>query len=287
MISYVRRGRSLFFTFASMGEIKQISSLQNPLVKKILLLKEKSRERTKSGLFVLEGLRELKLALKGEYEVKTLLHYEELISKESIFEIFDGQALPEMISVSKSVYQKLAHRETTEGIIALMEIKPHSLGGLKFKNANPLILVAESPEKPGNIGALLRTADAANLDAVIVADPRGDLYNPNIIRSSVGCLFTNNIALGSSQEIIDFLRDSDIAIFTASLVSSKPYTQVNFKGATAIVVGTESTGLSKIWLDNNDQSIIIPMYGEIDSMNVSVSAAILIFEARRQRNQGA
>ena len=145
------------------------------------------------------------------------------------------------------------------------------------------MLVTEAPEKPGNIGALLRTADAANLDAVIIANPKGDLYNPNIIRSSVGCIFTNNIAIGSTHEIIAYLKAQKIAICCASLSAAKNYTDVDYTKPTAIVVGTESTGLTSEWLENSDENIIIPMQGEIDSMNVSVSAAILIFEAKRQR----
>lgn len=270
-------------TFAQMSEIKQISSLQNPLVKNILLLKEKSRERKKSGCFVLEGVRELELALKGNYQIKKLLYLEELISKETLSNSFQGDKMPELISVSKVIYQKLAYRATTEGIIAIAETKSHSLDHLEFKSENPLILVAEAPEKPGNIGALLRTADAANLDAVIIANPRGDLYNPNIIRSSIGCVFTNTIATGSSEEIIAFLQKKKISIFTASLEASKNYIEVDLTGPSAIIVGTESTGLTPVWSKNTDQNIIIPMSGEIDSMNVSVSAAILIFEAKRQR----
>lgn len=267
-----------------MSEIKQISSLQNPLVKKILLLKEKSRERKKSGLFVLEGLRELNLAIKGNYKIKTLLYLDELISEETLSNLFHQAEQPELISLSKAVYQKLAYRKTTEGIIAVSESKSHALEDLEFKNENPLILVAEAPEKPGNIGALLRTADAANIDSVIIADPRGDLYNPNIIRSSVGCVFTNTIAAGSSDEIINFLQKRKISIFTASLEASKNYTDIDFTGSSAIIMGTESTGLTSLWIENTDQNIIIPMSGQIDSMNVSVSAAILIFEAKRQRN---
>ena len=182
------------------------------------------------------------------------------------------------------MYQKIAYRETTEGVLALVKSKSHLLSDLKFSNKKPLILVAEAPEKPGNIGALLRTADAAKLDAVIIANPKGDLYNPNIIRSSVGCVFTNTIAIGSSKEVIDFLKKEHIAIYCAALTASEKYTKTNFSNASAIVVGTEATGLSDEWLSNSTQNIIIPMEGEIDSMNVSVSAAIVIFEAKRQRS---
>ncbi len=266
-----------------MNEIKEISSLQNPLVKKILLLKEKSRERKKEGLFILEGQRELELAVKGDYKIQTLLFSDSIISTHVILErIRTLDYSPSLISVSKDVYQKIAYRETTEGLVAIAKSKSHELDELQLME-NPLILVAEAPEKPGNIGALLRTADAANLDAVIIANPKGDLYNPNIIRSSVGCVFTNQVAVGSTSEVIDFLKSKDFDIYCAALSASKPYTGIDFTKASAIIVGTESNGLSKEWLDNSTQNIIIPMRGEIDSMNVSVSAAIVIFEALRQR----
>ena len=154
---------------------------------------------------------------------------------------------------------------------------------IKFETKNPLILIAEAPEKPGNIGAILRTADAAKVDAVFIANPKTDLYNPNIIRSSVGCVFTNQIATGSTSEIIDFLKKNNISIYAAALQASKPYHQIDFTQSTAIVVGTEATGLSEEWRESSTQNIIIPMSGEIDSMNVSVAAGILIFEAKRQR----
>jgi len=267
-----------------MNEIKQISSLQNPLVKRVLLLKEKSRERKKEGVFVLEGQRELELAIKGGYKIDSLLFYNAIISEEDVFSIIrDLKFAVDLISVSKEVYQKVAYRETTEGILAIAKSKPNTLEQLRFKTKNPLILVAEAPEKPGNIGALLRTADAAKLDAVIIANPKGDMYNPNIIRSSVGCIFTKPIAVGSTTEVIDFLKIKSIDLYCAALSAATTYTQIDFTKASAIVVGTESTGLTNQWLDNSTQNIIIPMQGEIDSMNVSVSAAIVIFEALRQR----
>ncbi len=267
-----------------MGEVKQISSVQNPLVKKILSLKEKSRERKKSGQFVLEGQRELGLAVKGKYTIDSVFFHDAYISEVEIKKIVnDLHPRPNLINVSKEVYQKIAYRDTTEGIVAIALSKVHSLKEFVFKTKNPLILVAEAPEKPGNIGALLRSADAANLDAVFIANPKGDLYNSNTIRSSVGCIFTTTIGLGTSSEIIAFLKKEGIEIFCAALSASRSYTAVDFKKPTAIVVGTEATGLTAEWLQESTQNIIIPMRGEIDSMNVSVSAAILVFEALRQR----
>ena len=164
----------------------------------------------------------------------------------------------EMITISKEVYQKISHRKTTEGVIAIAKSKEFELDNLILSD-NPLILIAEAPEKPGNIGALLRTADAANLDAVIIANPKTDLYNPNIIRSSVGCVFTTNIAVGNTNEIIDFLKKKEIQSYAAALHDeSVDYTDIDFKSASAIIVGTESTGLSDDWLENATKKIIIP-----------------------------
>ncbi len=261
---------------------KVITSIQNPFIRQIVHLKDKSRERKKTGLFLIEGEREISLAIKGNYELETVLFYANLISKKRINSLINLET--NIIEVSKDVYQKLAYRDTTEGILAVAKSKIHNISDLKFESKNPLILIAEAPEKPGNIGAILRTADAANVDAVIIANPKTDLYNPNIIRSSVGCLFTNQIASGNTTEIIQFLKEKNITIYCAELQASVQYHTQNYTKSTAIVVGTEATGLSDEWLKNSNQNIIIPMQGEIDSMNVSVAAGILIFEAKRQRN---
>ena len=263
---------------------KHISSIQNSLVKEIVQLQEKSRVRRNKGLFIIEGIREISLALKGAYQIQSVWICEEITSLEKINNLLPLSDQIKMITISKEVYQKISHRKTTEGIIAIAKSKEFELDNLILSD-NPLILIAEAPEKPGNIGALLRTADAANLDAVIIANPKTDLYNPNIIRSSVGCIFTTNIAVGNTNEIIAFLKKKEIQSFAAVLhVESVDYTDIDFKSASAIIVGTESTGLSDDWLENATKKIIIPMSGEIDSLNVSVSAAILTFEAKRQRN---
>ena len=267
-----------------MNDIKHISSIQNSLIKTIVLLKDKSRERKKKGVFVLEGKRELELAQKGNYQIQTILFYEDITAAAELQSIYNNLSTIELISITKEVYQKIAYRQSTEGVLAIATSKSHNLEDLYFDTPNPLILVAEAPEKPGNMGALLRTADAANLDAVIIANPKGDLYNPNSIRSSVGCIFTTQIATATTEEAITFLKEKNANIFCAALTASKTYTTVNYSETTAIVVGTEATGLSAAWLQNSSQNIIIPMLGEIDSMNVSVSAAIIIFEALRQRS---
>ncbi len=261
--------------------MKEITSIQNAYIKNVLKLQEKSRERKKQGLFIIEGKREISLAIAANYEFETILFYPELISEKEILDLFNSNM--NRIIISKEVYQKLAYRTSTEGIIAVTKTKEFSLQNIKLNNKKPLILVAESIEKPGNIGALLRTADAANIDAVFIANPKSDVYNSNIIRSSVGCLFTNQIAIGSSEEIITFLKEHKINIYAATLQNSNEYHQENYTKSTAIVVGTEATGLTEIWREEATQNINIPMQGKIDSMNVSVAAAIVIFEAKRQR----
>jgi RNA methyltransferase, TrmH family len=260
--------------------LKQITSVQNPFIKSLVLLQEKAKARKQSGTFLIEGKREIELALKGNYTLETILFLSEIISEIEINQLTNSQI--ECIEISKEVYQKLAYRDTTEGILAVAKTKSMLLSDLKLSK-NPLILVAEAPEKPGNIGALLRTADAANLDAVIIANPKSDLYNPNIVRSSVGCVFTRQVATGTTQEIIAFLKERKINFYCATLQNSTAYHTQDYTQATALVVGTEATGLTQEWRDQATQNIIIPMQGEIDSMNVSVAAAILIFEAKRQR----
>jgi len=260
--------------------MKQITSAQNPFIKSLILLQEKAKARKQSGTFLIEGIREIELAIKGNYEIETILICFEVIEKSfnpSIFQSFNT------IEISKEIYQKLAYRDTTEGIIAVAKTKSHQLADLKLPE-NPLILVMESIEKPGNIGAMLRTCDAAKVDAVIIANPKTDLYNPNMVRSSVGCLFTNQIATATTEETIDFLQKNNINFYSATLQNSTSYHTQNFIKPTALVVGTEATGLTEPWREKATQNIIIPMQGEIDSMNVSVAAAILLFEAKRQRD---
>ena len=261
--------------------MQYISSTQNALVKKVLQLQEKSRLRKKEGLFTVEGIRELELALKGGYELDTVFIFEDLVSEDEVTALTNQQL--NLVRVSKEVHQKIAYRSSTEGVVAIVKTKSNSLDSILFNTKTPLVLIAEAPEKPGNIGAILRTADAANVDAIFIANPKTDLYNPNIIRSSVGCVFTNQIATGTTEEIITFLAANNIHIYAATLQNSNEYHQEDYTQASAIVVGTEATGLSEEWRNAAKQNIIIPMQGQIDSMNVSVAAGILIYEAKRQR----
>ncbi|MBK9257626.1 MAG: RNA methyltransferase [Saprospiraceae bacterium] len=266
--------------------IKQISSAQNPLIKHIQLLTEKARVRKETGTFVIEGIKEISLALQSGYKISKLLFNASKTDFKDIQNLVQNSVNEiETIELTNDIYSKIAYRESTENIIAIADVKNHALENIRLPEKNPFILIAEAPEKPGNIGALLRTSDAAGVDAVIIADPKTDLYNPNVIRSGIGTLFTNQVITVSSEEVVKFLKMNKITIFTAELNASLPYYNCDFKGPCAIVVGTESTGVTQIWLENSDQNVIIPMHGRIDSMNVSVSAAILLFEVVRQRTQ--
>ena len=250
-----------------------ITSPQNPKIKDLLLLETKSRERKARGLFVVEGRREYRRAVAAGYQTETL---------------FVREGEPEAgradFVVSRSVYEKIAWREGTEGIVAVMQVREQRLEDLSLSSA-PLILVLESVEKPGNLGAVLRTADAAGVDAVLVCDPLTDLYNPNLIRASLGAFFSVPVVACTSQESFAWLTARGIAILTAQLQDSELYYETDMVRPTALVFGTEDKGLTPFWRERADAHIRIPMAGTMDSLNVSVSAAILAFEAVRQRNQ--
>jgi TrmH family RNA methyltransferase len=254
-----------------------ITSAKNPKFKNLLLLQEKSKARREQGLFVVEGRRELQHCLEAGYNVKTVFICQE-IAGNCHFELAEKS----VIELSPDLYKKAAYREGTEGIIAEVECRSLSLEDLCLPE-NPLIVVLESVEKPGNLGAVLRSADAARADAVIVCDPLTDLYNPNLIRASIGAIFTVPTVAASSADAIDFLKERGIQILTAQLQDSSLYYDVDMTRGTAIVMGTESTGLTDIWRKAASAHIRIPMLGRLDSLNVSVSAAILLFEAVRQR----
>lgn len=259
-----------------------ITSHQNPKIKHVLAL-EKARERNQQNVFVVEGLKELALALEGNYVVNTVFFCPQIISTEAVLKIVSDESL--LIPVQQNVFEKIAYRDSTGGIVALLQQRRHILENITLRK-NALVLVLEAVEKPGNLGAVLRTADAANIDAVIICDPQTDFYNPNVIRSSVGCIFTTQIASSTSQETITWLKKNKMSIFASSLESSTPYYKIDFTAPCAIIMGTESTGLSDVWIRAADSTVIIPMRGKIDSMNVSNATAVLVFEACRQRGFG-
>lgn len=259
---------------------ESLTSTQNPKIKRLVALREKSSARREEGVFLVEGLREAEHCLEGGFSIRSIYFCPEICAKEDVLAL--AKNTPAQFEVSREVYEKIACRESTEGVIAEVRCHNLSLGDLKL-GENPLIAVLESVEKPGNLGAVLRSADAAGVDAVIFCDPLTDLWNPNLIRASLGAVFTVPTVCCSSEQAISFLKERGIRILTAQLQDSSLYYDCDMRGGTAIVMGTESTGLSQQWRQAADAHIRIPMLGRLDSLNVSVSAAILLFEALRQR----
>lgn len=262
----------------------KITSLQNPKVKEVVLLQEKAREREKTGLFPVEGLREVSACISSGFEIDSVFLCDEILQEKPSLK---GISPEKIFSVTPQVYEKIAYRSSTEGIMALAKARHTSLSDLgnilEDSKQNPLILVAEAVEKPGNLGAILRTADAVGATAVIFANPRTDLYNPNLIRASLGGVFTQKIVCCKSEDAIDFLKARNIKIYTAQLQDSVPYYGTDMTEACAIALGSEADGISNIWREASDRKIMIPMLGRLDSLNVSVSASILCYEALRQR----
>ena len=283
-----------------------VTSAQNPKIRTLLALQEKSRLRREQGLFVVEGRRELGHCLDAGFVPDTFFVCREIISDTDLDDIIGkaedvmqkvqspaltgNAAVPDrnapglqVIEIPAALYDKVAYRGGTEGIIAEMKCRELSLSDLNL-GEKPLIAVLESVEKPGNLGAVLRSADAAGADVVIICDPLTDLYNPNLIRASIGAVFSTQVVTATSEEAITWLKQNGIRILTAQLQDSQWYYDSDMCGATAIVMGTEATGLTPVWREAADAHIKIPMLGRLDSLNVSVSAAILLYEAVRQRH---
>lgn len=263
----------------------RISSTKNEKIKEVRRLLDKPAHRRETGLFIAEGLREIVLAIRAGYRIDQLFICEEQLQPDPGYRLEEVQGRVNEKAVyylSHEVYAFLAYRESTEGIIAVLRAREHPLDSLTLPE-KPLLLVIESAEKPGNLGAMLRTADAAGVDAVIICDPRTDLYNPNVIRSGIGTVFTNQIAICDSEEAIRFLQHKNILILAAELNATEAYFQQDLKQPVAVVVGSEAHGLSDPWIQHAGARIKIPMKGTIDSLNVSVSAAVILYEAVRQR----
>jgi len=265
----------------------RITSLHNPRIKDVLRLQEKSAERRRQGLTLVEGYRELTNARQAGWAVATLFVCEELAGPELAQQLAEPARLVprpyEYLAVSTAVFAKLAVRERSDGVLAVLHTPRRTLADLNLPE-NPLIIVLEAVEKPGNLGAILRTADAAPAHAVLVGDPRTDLYNPNVIRASLGGIFTVPTVAAPMPEVLAFLKEKGIRTFAAALADdAKDYTAATFTGPTALVLGTEADGLTPATRAACDETVIIPMRGVLDSLNVSVAAAVLTFEAVRQR----
>jgi TrmH family RNA methyltransferase len=264
--------------------IDNLSSAKNPKFKDLVLLSQKSKERRERALFVTEGVRETEAALSAGYKLRELFFCPEITySTGDVTERVESKYKAEKyFTLTPDLYAKAAFREGTEGIIAVFLSKTVSLNNIRLSPL-PLVIVLESVEKPGNLGAVLRTADAANADAVIICDPLTDIFNPNVIRASLGGVFTTCVTACTSEEAYLWLKSNNIKIFSAQIQDSEWYHKTDMRVPAAIVMGTESYGLKPYWRERADFRIRIPMNGSLDSLNVSVATAIICFEALRQR----
>ena len=260
---------------------KLISSAQNPLIKNIVALSAKARERREQGLFVAEGLRETAMALAAGYEAEAVL-YDPAHTTPAHLAQLGACPAEAWIETSSPVFEKIAYRAGVPNVVAVCKTKPLLLERIALPET-PLVLVLESVEKPGNLGAILRTADAAGVHAVVLCDPLTDWYNPNVIRASLGAVFTVPVAAAPAEEVQSWLRKTRLHIAVTHLEASRPHYEADLTQGVAIVMGSEAGGISDFWVRAADERIIIPMHGRVDSLNVSASTAILLFEALRQR----
>jgi TrmH family RNA methyltransferase len=260
-----------------------ITSLQNPRIKALLRL-EKRRERDHSGLFVIEGDREISRAMRGGVAIVELYACPSLaagIGERGITGELERSGIP-VTSVAPKVFERLAYRGTTGGLVAVARKPAFDISALPA-GEDSLYLVVERIEKPGNLGALLRSADGAGVTGLIVSDPRTDLCNPNVIRSSIGTVFTVPAAVSETGAAIAWLKSRRVSIIVTSPHERACYTEVDFRGRCAVVVGSEEAGVGESWLAAADRAVGIPMRGAADSLNVSAAAAVILYEALRQR----
>ena len=257
---------------------KRITSLDNKEIKNLIRLTNKSKLRNESKLFVIEGFRELNMAESNGFEIEKIFYNPNIVNTEIVKSKFKSK----IIEVNNDVYSKISFRNTTEGLVGVVKQKNQNIKTLK--NQNNLIVILDGIEKPGNIGAILRSCDAANVDMVIINNQKCDLYNPNLIRSSLGSIFSQKIFSMDTKSTLDFLKKNNIKVYATSLNAKKSIEKINYNLSSAIVVGSENSGISKFWKTNSDELIKIPMLGSIDSLNVSVSTAIVLYEINRQND---
>ncbi|MCS6771042.1 MAG: RNA methyltransferase [Kiritimatiellae bacterium] len=260
-----------------------ITSLQNPRLKELIRL-QKRPYRDERGLVVVEGYREVKRMLDNGRAPLALFFAPEFYQGANEPEIVRrcAEAGAELFECSREAFAKVAYRDRPEGLIALTRQVRLRLADLSLPE-RPLLLVAEAIEKPGNLGSLLRSADAAGVHAVIVCDRCTDIHNPNVVRSSIGTLFSLPVAEAESEETLRWLREREIRIVAATPHAEREYTEVDMTVGIAIVVGTEKFGLSEKWMSAADERARIPMFGQIDSLNVAAATTLLLYEAVRQR----
>jgi TrmH family RNA methyltransferase len=254
-----------------------ITSLQNPRIKLVVKLRER-RAREEEGLMLVEGVYEIETALQSGLTPLTIYTSPEVAGDRKI--TFSNM---ECVTVSPQVFAKISYRDNPDGWLAVFPILRHTLEELALP-AEPLVVIAEAVEKPGNLGAILRTADAAGIDALLVCDPRVDISNPNVVRASRGTVFTVPVVQASNQQALDWLRQNKIKVLAATPGAKRIFSEVDLRESAAIAVGTEDEGLSDFWLSHADEKVLIPMRGKVNSLNVAASVAIIAYEAVRQRN---
>jgi TrmH family RNA methyltransferase len=271
-----------------MSFIKEIQSSQNPRFKYWVQLLEKNRSRKKEGVFLLEGFKELELALRSGYVVKEIIYCPEFTSPEIIQEFLLQWTSPEFnferIEVTHALFKEVAYRNDISNVVAIIEQKEHRIEQFEL-NPNGVYLAVESVEKPGNLGAILRSADASGVDGVLVCDERVDIYHPNVLRNSLGCALTVAVGVGNNESVWGRISEVGLKLKTTFMENSTSVFESDIHRNCVLLVGTEHDGVSEYWR-NKGTNINIPMLGMIDSLNVSVAASILMYESLRQRSTG-
>lgn len=263
-----------------------ITSLQNPRIKGAIKLRDRS-DRDQTGLFLIEGYREILRAVDASWKIATLFYCPEMFlgtNEQSLIQRVKDQG-GTLLRCSKDVFKKIAYRDRPDGLLAEAPQRHLKLADLPRVKA-PLYLIAEAIEKPGNLGTILRSADAVGADGVIVCDRCTDIFNPNVVRASVGTLFTVPVVETSGEEALDWLKSQNISVLAATPHANALYTKVDMARPLAIAVGTEQLGLSDLWMSKADIQVAIPMLGAADSLNVATATTLLLYEALRQRNDG-
>lgn len=271
----------------SIYQTNHLSSVQNPRIKQLVKLRDRS-EREKSDQFLIEGYRELLRAVDAERPIATLFFCPELFLGSNEQSLIDRMRKrgTEIISCTEPVFQKISYRDRPDGLLAIAPQKHLTLQDfdqILTNKAAPFLVIAEAIEKPGNLGTILRSSDAVGLDGLIVCDRCTDIHNPNVVRASVGTLFTVPVAETKGDETLMWLKSKNIQIVAATPSAKKEFTEVDLSGPIAIAVGTEQLGLSKRWMEEADIQVRIPMNGVADSLNVAMATTLLLYEALRQR----
>jgi RNA methyltransferase, TrmH family len=264
-----------------------LASPSNPRIKAVARLRDR-RERESTGLTLVDGAREVRRALESSVEIVEAFVCEPLLAGEDARAALDAlreRRIP-ITATTEPAFTKIAFGERAEGLVAVIRNPNRGLGDLTIPT-EPLLVVVEGVEKPGNLGAILRSADGAGADALIAASPRTDLTNPNVIRASAGTFFSVPSATAPTSDVIDWLVERGIRAVAARVDAERPYTEVDLTGPLAVVLGTETQGLTDAWHTADVEAVRLPMHGVADSLNVSVAAAVLLYEARRQRNRHA